>query len=67
MAIFKEVWQDESFEVSVFLCESEDIQMKRLVARGLEIQYEIQEIQNAIDRVPISNMKLLEEAVLERA
>ena len=67
MAIFKEVWPNESFEVSVFLCESEDIQMKRLVARSLEIQYEIQEIQNAIDRVPISNMKLLEEAVLERA
>jgi hypothetical protein len=38
MAIFKEVWTDESFEVSVFLRESEDIQMKRLVARGQEIQ-----------------------------
>ena len=67
MAIFKEVWTDESFEVSVFLCESEDIQMKRLVARGLEIQQEIQAIQIAIDMVPISNMKFLEEVVLERA
>ena len=56
MEIFKEVWQDESFEVSVFLCESEDIQMKRLVARGLEIQYEIQVIKIAIDSGSISNM-----------
>ena len=67
MEIFKEVWFGESFEVGVFLCESEDIQMKRLVARGLEIQQEIQEIKIAIDRVPISNMKALEKAVLERA
>jgi hypothetical protein len=64
MAIFKEVWSGESFEVGVFLCESEDIQMERLVSRGLEIQWEIQ---IAIDRVPISNMKHLEAAVLKRA
>ena len=44
MAILKEVWPDESFEVGVFLRESEDIQMKRLVAIGLEIQFEIQVI-----------------------
>jgi hypothetical protein len=67
MAIFKEVWSGESFEVGVFLCESEDIQMERLVSRGLEIKLEIQEIQIAIDMVPISNMKPLEEAVLKRA
>ena len=67
MEIFKEVWPDESFEVGVFLRESEDIQMKRLVARGQEIQQEIQEIQIAIDMVPITNMKFLEEAVLKRA